>query len=138
MHFIKTCKFIGIKLYTVFSLNLLYLLCFYGYVSSSFLMSLCSLSLSHFKRLLHFIDEAPFFHLFHLFQLLFVLIPSCCFLWLCFIILFLASWFECLFVYFQSVLLLNTWHGALTALPMFHECEYTVCLLLLISKDMVI
>ena len=120
MHFIKTFKCIGIKLHTVFSLKLFYLLCFYGYVPRSLLMSL--FVLSPLNKRLPFMGKPPFFSL-YLFQPLFVSIPSCCFLWVCFRILFLASGVErfiCLFSvflasFFESVLEFFFWLLQLSA-----------------------
>lgn len=70
MHFIKVFKFISIKLDTVFSLNLFYLLCSYGYAPSSFLMCLFVFSLSlSFEQAFAFYWWGSFysflFHLFH-------------------------------------------------------------------------
>lgn len=121
MHFIKTFKCIGIKLDTVFSLNLFYLLCFYGYVLSSCLMCLFVLSLSLLDRLLYFIGEAP---------------PPISFIsaFICinfFLLLSLSlfnnsfsgfwSWMLHLFIFNLPCFLVNAMEILSTALTQFHE-----------------
>lgn len=123
MHFIKTFKCIGIKLDTVFSLNLFYLLCFYGYVLSSFLMCLFVFSLSLLDRLLYFIGEAPptpisfisAFICINFFLLLSLSLFHNSFsgFW---------SWMLHLFIFNLPCFLVNAMELLSTALTQFHEC----------------
>ena len=119
MHFIKTFKCIGIKLHTVFSLKLFYLLCFYGYVPRSLLMSL--FVLSPLNKRLPFLGKPPLF--FPLFISAFICINS-------FLLLSLSlfynsfsgfwSWVLHLFLFSLSCFLVNAVELLATALPLFH------------------
>lgn len=113
MHFIKTFKFISIKLDAVFSLTLFYLLCSYGYVPRSIPICLFvfSLSLSLLRtsfcillmRLLLFFPVS--FISFYLFNSFLVLSLTLFYNSCLFFFFFLASWIEgfiCLFLIFLA------------------------------------
>lgn len=137
MHFIKTFKFISIKLDAVFSLTLFYLLCSYGYVPRSipiclFVFSL-SLSLS-FEQAFAFYWWGYFysflFHLFHficfnsfLVLSLTLFYNSCLFFFFFWLLELKAS-----FVYFWFFLLLKAVELLTTILPMY--CTSLICGLL--------
>lgn len=121
MHVIKTFKFIGINLHTVFSLNLFYLLCFYGYAPSSLLMCLCSLSLLRrsfcilLARLLFFsISFISAFTCINSFLLLSLSL---------FYNSFSGFWSSMLhlFIFGLSFFFVNVMELLTTALPLFHE-----------------
>lgn len=110
MYFIKTFKFISIKLDAVFSLTLFYLLCSYGYVPRSIPICLFvfSLSLSPSNKLLAFYWWGYFysflFHLFHFICFTSFLLLSLTLFYNSFFF-FLASWIEgfiCLFSIFLA------------------------------------
>lgn len=125
MRFIKTFKCFGIQLHTVFSLNLLYLLCFYGYGPCSLLMSL--FVFSPLNKLLPFTGKAPFiFFFFFLFISAFICINS--FLLLSFSLFYnsFSGFWSCvlhLFMFSLSCLLVNTEELLAIALPLFHGSD---------------